>query len=197
MSPILDDLSRALRAMPGIGQKLADKLAMAMVQEHRGQAEQLSQALDAALKQIKPCQRCRMITEGDLCHICQDPQRESAQLVVVEASADVQALESAGSLYCRYFVLGGHLSMVDGIGPNELGVDLLWALIENEGTEEVVVATSPTAEGEATAAYLASQLQKQGVRVSRLARGIPNGSDLSGIDSATLASALQGRQNWD
>ncbi|WP_158584047.1 recombination mediator RecR [Salinibius halmophilus] len=196
MSPILDDLARALRAMPGIGQKLADKLALSMVQEHREQANLLHHTLGEALARIQPCQRCRMVSDAELCHICSDPQREATTLLVVETPQDVQAFESAGVLYCRYFVMGGHLSMVDGIGPDELGIDQLLALISNEATREVIVATSPSAEGEATAAYIAKRLQDMPVNVSKLARGIPNGSDLAGIDSATLASALKARQNW-
>lgn len=197
MSPILDDLSRALRAMPGIGQKLADKLAMAMVQAHRPQAEQLQHALAQALATISPCQRCRLVTDNDLCHICLDPQREKETLLVVETPQDVQAFESSAALYCRYFVLGGHLSMVDGIGPAELGIDQLLAIVQDEQPKEVIVATSPSAEGEATAAYIASQLRAYPLTVSKLARGIPNGSDLAGIDSATLANAIQARKDWE
>lgn len=196
VSPLLDELARALRAMPGIGQKLAERLALSMVQEQRGQAEQLNQTLARALAEIRPCQRCQMITQGELCAICADPERDQRMLVVVESVNDVQAIESAGVLYCRYFVLGGHLSMVDGIGPDELGVPALLALVEDEQTEEVVLATSPSPEGEATAAYLVDQLGRQGIRASKLARGIPNGASLAGVDSATLANALSARQGW-
>jgi len=182
-SPHLARLIDALHTLPGVGPKTAQRMAFHLLQEGRPGARALAEALDAALESVARCRRCRMLTEGELCAICAAPQRDAALLCAVESPADVVAIESSGSYRGRYFVLMGHLSPLDGIGPEQLGV------------RELILATNSTVEGEATAHFLGELAARRGVRASRIAHGVPVGGELEYVDGGTLAHALAGRQS--
>ncbi|HYK24857.1 MAG TPA: recombination mediator RecR [Steroidobacteraceae bacterium] len=194
LSTRLSGLIDALRALPGVGPKTAQRMAFHLLQEDRPGAQSLADALGAALASVRRCERCRMLTEGELCSICSSPQRDATLLCVVESAADVLAIEQSGSYRGRYFVLMGHLSPLDGIGPEQLGARDLDALLAAGGVEEVILATNSTVEGEATAHFLGELAQRRGVRVSRIAHGVPMGGELEYVDGGTLAHALTGRQ---
>src|SRR5262252_5160176 len=194
-SPHLAALIEALRTLPGVGPKTAQRMAFHLLQEGRPGARALTQTLTAALESVVRCRRCRMLTEDELCSTCSEPQRDASLLCAVESPADVVAIESSGSYRGRYFVLMGHLSPLDGIGPEQLGVRELEAVL-NEGTvREVILATNPTVEGEATAHFLGELATKRGIRASRIAHGVPIGGELEYVDGGTLAHALSGRQS--
>lgn len=169
-------------------------MAFHLLQEGRPAARALSQALDGALGAVTRCQRCRMLTEEELCSICAATQREVSLLCVVESPADVVAIEQSGSYRGRYFVLMGHLSPLDGIGPEQLGIRELEAILEEGSVRELILATNPTVEGEATAHFLADLANRRGLRASRIAHGVPIGGELEYVDVGTLAHALAGRQ---
>jgi recombination protein RecR len=194
LSMCLSGLIDALRALPGVGPKTAQRMAFHLLQEDRPGAQSLAEALGAALDAVRRCERCRMLTEGELCSICASPQRDAALLCVVESAADVLAIEQSGSYRGRYFVLMGHLSPLDGIGPEQLGARELDALLAAGGVEELILATNSTVEGEATAHFLGELAQRRGVRASRIAHGVPMGGELEYVDGGTLAHALTGRQ---
>jgi recombination protein RecR len=194
-SPQLARLIEALRTLPGVGPKSAQRMAFHLLQEGRPGARALAEALTAALQSVARCRRCRMLTEGELCAICAAPQREGALLCVVESPADVVAIETSGSYRGRYFVLMGHLSPLDGIGPDELGVRELEGLLAEGEVRELILATNSTVEGEATAHYLSELATRRGVRASRIAHGVPLGGELEYVDGGTLAHALAGRQS--
>jgi len=193
-SPRLAQLIDALRALPGVGPKTAQRMAFHLLQEGRPGARALVTALDAALASIVRCRRCRMLTEDELCVICSAPQRDATLLCAVESPADVVAIEQSGSYRGRYFVLMGRLSPLDGIGPEELGVRDLEVLLDGGEVRELILATNPTVEGEATAHFLGELAARRGVRASRIAHGVPLGGELEYVDGGTLAHALAGRQ---
>jgi recombination protein RecR len=195
-SPRLSQLIEALRALPGVGPKTAQRMAFHLLQEGRPGARALASALDAALESVVRCNRCRMLTEGDVCSICSAPQRDGSLLCVVESPADVVAIEQSGSYRGRYFVLMGHLSPLDGIGPEQLGLRELEALLNEGAVRELIVATNPTVEGEATAHFLGDVAARRGIRATRIAHGIPIGGELEYVDGGTLAHALAGRQSF-
>jgi recombination protein RecR len=194
-SPRLAQLIEALRTLPGVGPKSAQRMAFHLLQDGRPGAHALSEALAAALASVARCRRCRMLTETALCSICAAPQRDAALLCVVESPADVVAIESSGSYRGRYFVLMGHLSPLDGIGPEQLGVRELEALLAEGSVRELILATNSTVEGEATAHFLSELALRRGVRASRIAHGVPVGGELEYVDGGTLAHALAGRQS--
>jgi recombination protein RecR len=194
-SPRLAELIDALRTLPGVGPKSAQRMAFHLLQEGRPGARAISEALAAALAAVSRCRRCRMLTETELCSICAAPQRDAALLCVVESPADVVAIESSGSYRGRYFVLMGHLSPLDGIGPEQLGVRDLEALLAEGSVRELILATNSTVEGEATAHFLSELAQRCGIRASRIAHGVPVGGELEYVDGGTLAHALAGRQS--
>jgi len=194
-SPHLSRLIEALRTLPGVGPKSAQRMAFHLLQEGRPGARALTEALAAALTSVKRCRRCRMLTEEDLCSICGAPQREAALLCVVESPADVVAIESSGSYRGRYFVLMGHLSPLDGIGPEQLGVRELESILAEGSVRELILATNSTVEGETTAHYLSELAAQRGIRASRIAHGVPVGGELEYVDGGTLAHALAGRQS--
>jgi recombination protein RecR len=194
-SPQLARLIEALRTLPGVGPKSAQRMAFHLLQEGRPGAAALAAALDAALESVVRCRRCRMLTEQELCAICLAPQRDTALLCAVESPADVVAIESSGSYRGRYFVLMGHLSPLDGVGPEQLGSRELEALLAGGEVRELILATNSTVEGEATAHYLSELAQRRGVRASRIAHGVPVGGELEYVDGGTLAHALSGRQS--
>ena len=192
-SPALEALVDALRCLPGVGPKSAQRMALHLLERDREGAQALALALGEAAERVGRCQRCRNLTETPVCSICDDPRREAAVLCVVETPADVLAIEQAGGYRGRYFVLMGHLSPIDGIGPEDIGLDRLQALVREQGIEEVILATNPTAEGEATAWYLTDLLAADGVRMSRIAHGVPLGGELEYVDGNTLMHAFSGR----
>jgi len=194
-SPSLAALIEALRTLPGVGPKTAQRMAFHLLQEGRPGARALTQALAAALESVARCRRCRMLTEGELCVICAAPQRDVALLCVVESPADVVAIESSGSYRGRYFVLMGHLSPLDGIGPEQLGVRELESILGEGSVRELILATNSTVEGESTAPYLSELAARRGIRASRIAHGVPLGGELEYVDGGTLAHALAGRQS--
>ncbi len=193
-SPALGRLIEALRSLPGVGPKTAQRMAFHLLLQGRGAARGLASAIDAALESVHGCRRCRMLTEGDLCSICATPSRDASLLCVVESPADVVAIEHSAGYLGRYFVLMGHLSPLDGIGPDQLGIRDLEALLDAGEVRELILATNPTVEGEATAHFLSEIARERGLRASRIAHGVPIGGELEYIDGGTLARALAGRQ---
>ncbi len=193
-SPLLRQLIDALRCLPGVGPKSAQRMAFFLLERDRAGARNLCQSLDVAIENIGQCEQCRMFAEAPLCPICADPRRDSALLCVVESPADVMALEESTGYRGRYFVLMGHLSPLDGIGPSDLGIDQLQALLAPGQIGEVIVATNPTAEGDATANFVAELASRAGVSVSRIAHGVPLGGELEYVDGGTLSHAFLGRR---
>jgi recombination protein RecR len=192
-SPALAALIEALRSLPGVGPKSAQRMAFHLLQHARPAARALANSLNVALDSVVRCGRCRMLTEGPLCAICSNPQRDSSQLCLVESPADVVAIEQAGGYRGHYFVLMGHLSPLDGVGPDELGVREFDALLDGGGVTEVILATNPTVEGEATAHFFSELVRARGVAASRIAHGVPVGGELEYVDGGTLAHAMAGR----
>ena len=193
-APALARLIEALRVLPGVGPKSAQRMAFHLLERNRAGGLALAEALRSAVADVRHCSRCRMFSDQDLCPVCASPQRDPALLCVVESPADVAAIEQSGSFRGRYFVLMGHLSPLDGIGPAELGIDVLQDLLAGGGVAEVILATNPTVEGEATAHYIADLSRRRGLRASRIAHGVPVGGELEYVDGGTLAHALAGRQ---
>lgn len=192
-SPSLGRLIDALRILPGVGPKSAQRMAFNLLERNREGATALARALDEAVANIGHCRRCRMLTDGELCTICCAPQRDGSLLCVVESPADVAAVEQSGGYRGRYFVLMGHLSPLDGIGPEQLGITQFESILEEGGVREVILATNPTVEGEATAHFLGELVTRRGIRGSRIAHGVPVGGELEYVDGGTLAHALAGR----
>ncbi len=193
-SPALERLIEALRCLPGVGPKSAQRMSLHLLERNREGATALARALDTAMERIGHCQRCRNLSETDVCELCTDPRRDAATICVVETPADVVAIEQSGSYRGRYFILMGHLSPIDGIGPAEIGLDDFQQRVEEEGIREVILATNPTVEGEATAFYLTEMLRERDVQVTRIAHGVPLGGELEFVDGSTLAHALAGRR---
>jgi recombination protein RecR len=194
-SPLLNQLIQALQCLPGVGTKSAQRMAFHLLDKDREGGDRLSNVLDQAMRAIRNCEICRMLTEERLCRFCASDKRDAAQLCVVETPADLLAIEQSGAYRGKYFVLMGHLSPIDGIGPSELGLELLEKRFKDERFGEVVLATSVTVEGDATAHLVATLAHKHGVRASRIAYGVPVGGELEFIDGGTLARALSGRRN--
>lgn len=190
----LAQLIDALRCLPGVGPKSAQRMAIHLLERERPQAEALAGAITRALAEIGHCQRCRMLAEQGLCEVCRSPGRDTTQLCVVESPADVLAIEQSASFRGEYFVLMGHLSPLDGIGPAELGIELLEERLLDPALKEVILATNPTVEGEATAHFIAELAAKRRLTVSRIAHGVPVGGELEFVDGGTLAHAMAGRQ---
>ena len=196
-SPLLVRLIDGLRCMPGVGQKSAQRIAFHLLERDREGAENLSTALADAVRGIGHCRRCRMFSEHELCSICSASGRDVAQLCVVESPADVMAIEDATGFRGLYFVLMGHLSPLDGIGPDELGLDQLDAWLQEGDVQELIIATNPTVEGDATAHYLADLANRHSVEASRIAHGVPLGGELEYVDGGTLSHAFFGRRVVD
>lgn len=196
-SPLLARLIEALCCMPGIGKKSAQRIAFHLLERDRDGAKMLAAALAEAAEGIGHCQRCRMYTDADVCGICAAGGRDDSQLCVVESPADVMAIEDATGYRGLYFVLMGHLSPLDGIGPKELGLAELERRLADGKPDEVIIATNPTVEGDATAHFIAELAAKFGVQASRIAHGVPLGGELEYIDGGTLSHAFYGRRNID
>lgn len=183
--------------MPGVGRKSAQRIAFHLLERDRGGAEQLSAALSEAVQGIGHCKQCRMFTENELCNICSTAGRDQGLLCVVESPADVMAVEDATGYRGFYFVLMGHLSPLDGIGPEELGMSSLEARLKTGHIGELIIATNPTVEGDATAHYLADLAVKYKIQASRIAHGVPLGGELEYVDGGTLSHAFFGRRALD
>lgn len=183
--------------MPGVGQKSAQRIAFHLLERDREGAGSLSKALAAAAEGIGHCSRCRMLTEHDICSICSAAGRDETQICVVESPADVMAVEDATGFRGLYFVLMGHLSPLDGIGPRELGLDSLENRLGEDAVSELIIATNPTVEGDATAHYLAELAGRFNVEASRIAHGVPLGGELEYVDGGTLSHAFYGRRAVD
>lgn len=193
-SPYITDLIEGLTCLPGVGPKSAQRMAFQLLERNRQGGLTLAKALDNAMSHVKHCGVCRTLTEQDTCHLCLNPKRlESKQLCVVETPADVVAFEQTGYYYGRYFVLMGHLSPLDGIGPDDIGLDKFETLIESGDFSEVILATNPTVEGEATAHYVADICNDYDIQASRIAHGVPVGSELEYVDGTTLSHSFNGR----
>lgn len=190
----LDVLIQALRRLPGVGVKSAQRMAFHLLQHDRGAAQTLARALDEAVQQVHHCERCHTFTQSTVCSTCQDPQRDRSKLCVVETPADQSAMERTGAYRGLYFVLMGRLSPLDNIGPHDLGLSKLFARTSDAVVQEVILATNFTAEGEATAHVIAEGLKARGLKITRLARGVPVGSELEYVDLGTIAHALADRR---
>ena len=194
-SPLLNELIEALRCLPGVGAKTAQRMAFHVLERDRIGAKRLAQKLATAVERIGNCTRCRTFSEEPVCVLCSNPARDPHLLCVVETPVDQLAIEQATGFRGHYFVLLGRLSPLDGLGPKELGLDLLAARLAEGQVRELIVATNPTVEGEATAHMLSQIARQAGVRATRLAHGVPLGGELEFIDRGTLAHAFGGRQN--
>jgi len=193
--PILQQLMQALRCLPGVGAKSAQRMAFHLLERDRQGAFYLAESLALAVDKIGHCQTCQTLTASEECMICSDQQRQQHVLCVVETPADIMAIDSATSYKGLYFVLNGRLSPLDGLGPNEIGLDKLAERIQQGVVEEIILATNPTVEGEATAHYIAEMAKKYNVRATRIAHGVPLGGELEYIDSGTLSHAFSGRSD--
>ena len=193
-SPLLLQLIEALRCLPGVGPKSAQRMAFHLLERDRKGASVLSGALQQAVEHIGHCSQCRTLSEHDICGYCGDPRRNGELLCVVETPSDVLAINQAADFHGKYFVLMGHLSPLDGIGPAELGLNILEDRLKEGGVKELILATNPTVEGETTAHYISEMAAEYQVESSRLAHGIPLGGELEYIDGGTLAHAFSGRQ---
>jgi recombination protein RecR len=193
-SPLLLELIDALRCLPGVGPKTAQRMAFHMLDRDREGAQLLARVMGRALERIGHCERCRMLTEDRLCKTCASTQRDPTQLCVVETPADVVAVEVSGGFSGLYFVLMGHLSPLDGIGPEQLGLDALERRLDDGQVAEVILATNPTVEGEATAHYVAEMAKMRGLKATRIAHGVPIGGELEYVDGGTLSHAIAGRR---
>ncbi|MFL2841001.1 MAG: recombination mediator RecR [Pseudohongiellaceae bacterium] len=198
-SPLIDQLVKAFQRLPGVGPRSAQRMVLYFLEKDRDGGRHLAKALAEAVEGVGQCQRCRTLSENPICHICSDPKREQNLLCVVETPADVFAVEQSSSFRGYYFVLMGHLSPIDGKGPDEIGIRELLNLVRKTEITEVILATNPTVEGEATAYYIAEQLKTSDLddrqlKVSRIAHGIPIGGELEYIDGGTLLHSFAGRQ---
>jgi recombination protein RecR len=192
----LDELIGALRCLPGVGPKSAQRMAYHLLQHDPRGAARLAAALDGALRNLRRCSRCNSFTEAEVCDRCLSPKRDPAQLCVVEMPADMNIMEQTHAYNGLYYVLMGRLSPLDGVGPRELAFDRLLARACDGAVKEVILATNLTHEGEATAHYLSEMLHARGIKVSRIARGLPLGSELEYSDAASVAQALLERRDY-
>jgi recombination protein RecR len=194
-SPLIRRLMDALRCLPGVGNKTAQRMAYHLLERDREGGRRLAQALLKAMDEVGKCLDCRTLCESDRCPLCASATRDSSLLCVVETPVDIDAIEQATDFRGRYFVLMGHLSPLDGIGPQQLGLDQLSERFAGGELKEVILATNPTIEGEATAQYISELAREQGIRATRIAHGVPVGGELEYIDSGTLSHAFSGRRD--
>jgi len=196
-SPLIEQLVEAFRCLPGVGPKSAQRMALYLLERNRDGGKRLSESLEIAIAKVGKCNRCRTLTEEDICAICASPSRNQKVCCVVESPADVYAIEQTGTYKGLYFVLMGHLSPIDGIGPDQLGISQLLDNLASNEVDEVIIASNPTVEGEATAYFIAEQLRGKSLLVSRIAHGVPVGGELEFIDGGTLSHAFNGRKQMD
>jgi len=193
-SRLIENLIETLRCLPGVGPKSAQRMAYHLLEHNRDGARQLADAMVRAMEQVGNCSECRDLSETPVCALCASERRDKTQLCVVETPADVLALEQSTGYQGRYFVLMGHLSPLDGIGPEQLGLDRLEQRLAAGEVQELILATNPTVEGEATAHFISALGHANGVRTTRIAHGVPMGGELEYIDGGTLSQAFAGRQ---
>ncbi len=193
-SPLIAQLIDALRCLPGVGPKSAQRMTFHLLERDRQGANHLANILSQAVEKVGYCSKCRTLSEMELCNICSDVRRDPAQLCVVETPADVIAIEESTAFKGLYFVLMGHLSPLDNIGPDDIGLDLLDKHLSGGTIQEVILATNPTVEGEATAYYISEMVHAHELKASRIAYGVPFGGELEYVNSGTLAHAFSGRQ---
>lgn len=190
----VEDLREALRRLPGVGPKGAQRMAFHLLERDRDGAARIAAALGRALDAVLHCRRCNNFSDTETCAICANPKRDAALLCVVETPADLESIEQAGAFNGLYFVLMGHLAPLEGIGPDQLSIDRLRRMVDSDGVAEVVLATNLTVEGQATADFIASLFEGREVRVTRLARGVPVGGELEYLDAETLNQAFDERR---
>lgn len=193
-SPLIQRLIEDLRCLPGVGPKSAQRMAFHLLEHDREGAKRLAQSLLQACEKIGHCKTCRTLSETEVCSICSNPKRNQNLLCVVENPSDVRAIEQATDYTGLYFVLMGHLSPIDGIGPQQLGLDQFEKLLQSSDVEEVILATNPTVEGEATAHYLSELVHAYNKKPTRIAHGVPIGGELEYVDMGTLSHAFSGRR---
>jgi recombination protein RecR len=191
---LLKTLIETLCCLPGVGQKSAQRMAFHLLERDREGGRRLGETLLEAMERIGQCERCRTLTEETLCQICSSERRDSSLLCIVETPAELSAIESATDYHGNYFVLHGRLSPLDGLGPRELGLDVLSNRLREGAIEEIILATNPTIEGEATAQYICDLAAKSGIKTTRIAHGVPLGGELEYLDGGTLAHAFSGRR---
>lgn len=193
-SPLLEQLIESLRCLPGVGPKTAQRMALLLLTRGRENGKQLAKSLAEAMEHIQHCQWCRIFSETELCEICASLHRDNSLLCIVENPIDVTVIEQTASFRGKYFVLLGRLSPLDGIGPEEIGINKLKSHFERGNIKEAILATNPTVEGEATAHYISELAKQHAIKVTRIAHGVPIGSELEYIDSSTLAHAMTSRE---
>ena len=196
-SPLIDQLIEAFRCLPSVGPKSGQRMTLHLLERNRAGGKRLTEALTEALDAVGNCAQCRTLTEEEVCRICANPSRNRRLCCVVESHADIFAIEQSGTFRGVYFVLMGHLSPIDGIGPEQLGINQLLERVQAGDFEEVIIACNPTVEGDATAYYIAEQLKSINVVVSRIAHGVPVGGELEFVDGGTLTHAFMGRKVMD
>ncbi len=195
-SPLINELIQALRYLPGVGPKSAQRMAFFLLQHDATKAKHLASIISRSLTHITHCKQCRMLTESPLCTICSNNKRNQHKICIVEGPMDVFAIEQTATFSGRYFVLRGHLSPIDGVGPENLGIPLLMEQLQNSQIEEVILALSATVEGQTTSHYIASAIRPLSIVVTRLAHGLPMGSELEYTDGNTLTHAFIDRKNF-
>ena len=195
LSPLVGRLVEALRCLPGVGPKSAQRMAFHLLERNRDAARDLARVIEEAVTEVGRCESCRTLSEHALCPICASSRRDGRTLCVVETPADMAAIDASTGYQGMFFVLMGHLSPLDGIGPAELGLDQLERRLDGAGITEVILATSSTVEGEATAHYLAELVRERGIRATRIAQGVPMGGELEFVDGGTLARAIVARRD--
>ncbi len=196
ISPLIDSLIEAFQILPGVGSKGAQRMVLHLLQHNREGGKRLAEVMAEAMDGVGRCEQCRNFSEQPICRFCADERRENTTLCVLESPADILAIEQAGGYRGRYFVLHGHLSPIDGIGPEQLGMDVLSRRVAALNPEEVILATNLTVEGEATAHYIHDLLRDNVGMISRIAHGVPLGGELEFIDGGTIVHAMQGRRNF-
>lgn len=193
-SPLVDELVESLRCLPGVGQKTAQRMAFHLLERARSSGNQLADALSNAMDGVRRCESCQNFSDTEVCGICGNAERSNGTLCVVESPSDLLAIEQTSDYKGSYFVLMGHLSPIDGVGPDDIGIERLLRRVRSEGVTELILATNPTVEGEATAHYISDRLDGSGILITRLAHGIPVGGELGYVDGFTLTHAFRGRK---
>ena len=191
---LLNQLIQAFKILPGIGEKSAQRMAFHLLEKNREGGRNLAKLINESVENISNCSECRNLTEDVVCHICLDEKRNKKLICVVESPTDVLAIENSGSFNGKYFVLMGRLSPIDGVTPQDLGIPKLIERIKSSDIDEIIIATSPTIEGDATSFYIKDQLNDNNILISRIAYGVPMGGELEYVDNTTLGRAIQGRR---
>lgn len=195
LSPLIDKLIESLQVLPGVGPKSAQRMAYYLIERNQEGARRLSSVLSEAVERIGHCKQCRTLTEDECCSVCSNPARDESMLCIVESPSDVMLVNKVTGYKGLYFVLMGHLSPLDGIGPEELGLEQLAQRLDSGVVKELILATNPTVEGEATAHYISEMARKRGIRATRLAHGVPLGGELEYVDGGTLSQAFSDRRD--